>query len=135
MSGETIHDQHNPEALMASAMTLFGIDPGEKAKLKGIPTYSLRSRALGRTNRYRATFEHGPLGDELTTYRYPVDRALARTRFTSAVIKVHPLREDEVSFTDLQAGNPPEELEGIEAQDRIASFLAEAQTDIQATDL
>ncbi len=132
MSGETIHDQPNPEALMASAMTLFGIDPSEKTRLKGIPNYALRGRATGVKNRYRALFEHTPLGDELTTHSYPVDRAQARTRLTKAVVRVHPLREADALFEAYKDGARQELLVGLRAQDRIASFLAEAQTDITA---
>lgn len=132
MSGETIHDQPNPEALIASAMILFGIDLGEKTRLRGIPSYALRGRALGRTNRYRATFEHAPLGDELTTHSYPVDRAQARTRLTKAVVRVHPLREADALFETYKDGVRQELLVGLQAQDRIASFLEEAQADILA---
>ena len=48
-------------------------------------------------------------------------------------LSVHPLRDDIATFTDVKTGEIPEHLEGIAAQERIAAFLAEAQTDVAAT--
>lgn len=128
-------EEVNPESLMTSIMILSGINPNERVRLKGIPRYALRGTTVGKEYRYRVTFEHSAMGDELTTYRYPADRNQARNQLTTAILRIHPLREDVARYTDLQSGTRTESLEGIAAQERIATFLSEAQADIATVNI